>query len=216
MSSSSHIANIRQDYSLADLNEEVAGDNPIAFFHKWFDEGILAKISEVNAMTLATVDQHGKPHARIVLLKGVEQGAFVFFTNYLSAKGHQIGAQSHVSLLFFWKELERQVRIEGIAEMLDEAESTAYFNSRPFMSRVGAWASPQSTPIEGRAQLERLFEECRQRFAGGEVPCPPHWGGYRLEPETIEFWQGRRSRLHDRFRFTRSGGGGWEVQRLAP
>jgi len=216
MSSSSHIANIRQDYSLADLNEEVAGNNPIAFFHKWFDEGILAKISEVNAMTLATVDQHGKPHARIVLLKGVEQGAFVFFTNYLSAKGHQIGAQAHVSLLFFWKELERQVRIEGIAEMLDEAESTAYFNSRPFMSRVGAWASPQSQKIDDRSVLEQRFTQFQEKYTEENIPKPPHWGGYRVIPQHIEFWQGRPSRLHDRILFSYAGNDHWNKCRLAP
>ena len=214
--SHSHIADIRKDYSLATLDESNVGDNPLHFFHKWFDEAILSEITEVNAMTLSTVDSHHKPHARIVLLKGVDQGAFVFFTNYASAKGTEIGTQANVSLLFFWKELERQVRIEGIAEKLEPSESDTYFHSRPEGSRIGAWASPQSQIITDRDVIEKNYNEYTHKFAGKTIPRPPHWGGYRVIPEHIEFWQGRNNRMHDRILFSYLGDEKWGKCRLAP
>lgn len=213
---SHHIASIRKDYTLAALDEQAAGDDPIAFFHAWFKEAQVAEITEVNAMTLATVDAAGHPHARTVLLKGVENDAFVFYTNYKSAKGHEIAAQPHVSLLFFWKELERQVRIEGVAEKLSAEESDHYFHSRPEGSRIGAWASPQSQAIADRQELEGFFKRYEEQFRSGNIPRPAHWGGYRVVPSHIEFWQGRSSRLHDRIMFTYDGEGKWRKGRLAP
>jgi len=192
-STSSHIADIRKDYRLAALDESVAGQEPLSFFRHWFDEAEKAQIDEVNAMTLATVDEHGYPHARIVLLKGLDEG-FVFFTNYDSAKGRQLATRPSVAVVFFWKELERQVRIEGVVEKTAITESDAYFNSRPTGSRIGAWASPQSAPI----------------------PRPEHWGGYRILPQRIEFWQGRSNRLHDRIVFEKEGQSSWSKYRLAP
>ena len=212
----SHIANIRSDYSLAALNETIAGDDPILFFTRWFTEAQASAITEVNAMALATVDAEGKPHARIVLLKGIEDGGFTFFTNYSSAKGSQIAQHAHVALVFFWKELERQVRIEGRASKLATEESDAYFNSRPTGSRLGAWASPQSSIIPGREVLDKYYAEYEQKFAGKEITRPAHWGGYHIMPETIEFWQGRSNRMHDRILFTRETHGGWGKCRLAP
>ncbi len=215
-SSGSHIANIRQDYSLAALDESVTGADPVAFFQKWFDEACAAQISDVNAMTLATVDDSGMPHARIVLLKGIEHNAFTFFTNYDSAKGRQLLTHPKVSLLFFWKELERQVRIEGVAQKLPEADSDTYYHSRPEGSRIGAWASPQSQVIEGRHVLESNYSKLAEQFSGVHMPRPPHWGGYSIVPSKIEFWQGRSNRLHDRILFVQNEAGSWERCRLAP
>lgn len=200
--SASNIAHIRQDYSLNALDENIAGVDPIIFFQKWFDEACTAQISDVNAMTLATVGFTGVPHARIVLLKGIENGSFLFFTNYESAKGMDLACKPNAALLFFWKELERQVRIEGIAHKLTETENDLYFNSRPHGSRIGAWASPQSQVIEGRHIIEANYTRYEQQFAGGDLKRPPHWGGYRIIPQKIEFWQGRSNRLHDRILFT--------------
>ena len=166
--------------------------------------------------TLATVDASGRPWTRTVLLKACDESGFSFFTNYDGAKAAHIAADPRAALTFWWGALERQVNVTGYLSKVPREESEAYFAVRPLASQLGAWASPQSMPLEGRAHLERLFEECKQRFAGAPVPCPKHWGGYRLEPDTVEFWQGRRSRLHDRFRFTRQSGSDWEVQRLAP
>ena len=214
--SQSHIAHIRQDYTKAVLDEGVAGADPITFFRKWFEEAHSAQISEVNAMTLATVDTDSKPHARIVLLKGVENDGFIFFTNYDSKKGRQIATHEHVALLFFWKELERQVRIEGVVKKLSEEESDIYFRSRPEGSRIGAWASPQSKVIADRTVIENNYKSYEDQFSGGEIPRPPHWGGYIVVPEQIEFWQGRSSRLHDRILFSLNDRQAWEKCRLAP
>jgi len=211
-----NIADIRKDYRLAELNEDIAGDDPIAFFGKWFAEAEASQIEDVNAMTLATVDARNKPHARIVLLKGLTQDGFNFFTNYNSAKGQDINANAHVALVFFWKELERQVRIEGIVEKLSEEESDAYFNSRPVGSRIGTWASPQSEVIPSRKVLENNYQNYEEQFSNGVIPRPANWGGYRVYPEYIEFWQGGGSRLHDRILFTLLDNKKWAKSRLAP
>lgn len=212
---SEHIAGIRKDYQLAELDESTVGKDPLAFFGKWFIEAETARVNEVNAMTLATVDTELQPHARIVLLKGLEEQGFVFFTNYNSAKGRQIASCPKAALVFFWPELERQVRAEGILEKIPEKESDAYFDSRPEGSRIGAWSSPQSQVIKDRQVLEESFKEYQSRFSDGPIPRPPHWGGYRLKPHKMEFWQGRSSRMHDRIIFTLEKKG-WKKLRLAP
>lgn len=210
-----HIAAIRKDYQLAVLDKQVAGDDPFAFFHKWFAEAQQADAEEVNAMTLATVNAAGKPHARIVLLKGLDDKGFVFYTNYNSEKGRDIAENPNVSLVFFWKELERQVCIEGIAEKVSGAESDEYFHSRPAGSRIGAWSSPQSTVIPNRDILEENYKQYTEQY-GDNAPRPEHWGGYRIIPSSIEFWQGRSSRMHDRILFSRNADGAWQKCRLAP
>ena len=211
-----NIADIRQDYRLAALDEATAGNDPLAFFGKWFDEAATARITEINAMTLATVDARMQPHARIVLLKGLDTGGFVFFTNYDSDKGREIDTNPHAALVFFWKELERQVRIEGFIEKIDERESNAYFQSRPAGSRIGAWASPQSRKIAHRNVLDVNYSRYEQEFSDIDIPRPAHWGGYRVMPHRIEFWQGRSSRMHDRILFEKNPTGGWDKHRLAP
>jgi pyridoxamine 5'-phosphate oxidase len=204
------------DYMLAALDEAHAGDNPLVFFTKWFKEAEAAQITEINAMTLATADIAGRPHARIVLLKGLDDRGFVFFTNYDSAKGNDIAANPQVSLLFFWKELERQVRIDGVIEKVHASDSDIYFQSRPAASRIGAWASPQSTQIPHRNILDLNYARYEQEFSGIDIPRPPHWGGYIVIPQRIEFWQGRSSRMHDRLLFVQNEAGGWDRSRLAP
>lgn len=201
---------------LAALDEETAGSDPVVFFRKWFSEAEASQATEINAMTLATVDAGGRPHARIVLLKGLDDNAFVFFTNYDSAKGNEIGSNPNVALVFFWKELERQVRVEGTIEKISDSESDIYFHSRPEGSRLGAWASPQSRPIEHRNVLELNYAKYEKEFSNIQIPRPPHWGGYRIVPDHIEFWQGRSSRMHDRILFSRSENGEWTRSRLAP
>ncbi len=217
-SDTNHIADIRRDYCRAALDEAAAGDDPLIFFRKWFGEAERAQIDEVNAMTLATVDTAGQPHARIVLLKGLDEKGFVFFTNYNSAKGKDLAGHPQAALLFFWKDLERQVRVEGIAEKISAAESDAYFFSRPPESRIGAWASPQSEIIESRSVLEENEQKYRGQFPDdNHIPRPEHWGGFRIIPTRIEFWQGRSSRLHDRIVFLRKDTTAvWERYRLAP
>lgn len=209
-----HIADIRRDYRMAALDENRAGDDPLALFMTWFSEAESAEITEVNAMVLATCDASGKPHARIVLLKGLDATGFVFFTNYSSAKGQQIAANPNASLVFFWKELERQVRIEGIIEKVNSGDSDAYFQSRPADSRLGAWASDQSSPISDRQVLDDNYAKFKEQF-GENIPRPEHWGGYRLVPQHVEFWQGRANRMHDRIYFQLSDGK-WSKTRLAP
>lgn len=211
-----NIADIRTDYRLAALDEASIGNDPLAFFRKWFHEALRAEITEVNAMALATVDADHKPHARIVLLKGLEHERFVFFTNYHSHKGHDIEQNPYVAATFFWKELERQVRIEGKIEKIAAADSDAYFHSRPEGSQIGAWSSPQSQEITDRGILDKNYETYASKFSGGEIPRPDHWGGYGIVPTSIEFWQGRSSRMHDRIRFTLDAGGKWAKARLAP
>ena len=197
------------------LDEETAGADPLLFFSKWFSEAEAAHITEINAMTLATVDAHHRPHARIVLLKGLDNQGFVFFTNYDSAKGQEISANPQVALVFFWKELERQVRIEGYIEKIAHEESDAYFHSRPAGSRLGAWASPQSQKIADRSIIELNYAKYEKEFPDLYIPRPPHWGGYRVMPSHIEFWQGRPSRMHDRILFSKKETGNWESHRLA-
>lgn len=210
-----NIADIRMDYMLAALDEETAGTDPIAFFSKWFKDAESARITEINAMTLATADAQNRPHARIVLLKGLDDRGFVFFTNYDSAKGQHIAENPNVSLLFFWKELERQVRIDGRIEKVPAEESDIYFHSRPEGSRLGAWASPQSREIPHRNILDLNYSKYEAEFSGIQIPRPAHWGGYIVIPERIEFWQGRSSRMHDRILFKRNGSA-WHRSRLAP
>lgn len=214
---STHIADIRKDYRLAELDEAMAGGDPILFFKKWFSDAEAAEVLEVNAMTLATVDHLGMPHARIVLLKEVQEQGFVFFTNYHSHKGADLDAVPQAALVFFWPELERQVRIEGQVVKLPTPESDAYFESRPEGSRIGAWASPQSEVITDRKILEQNYSAYASQFPEGIIPRPAHWGGYCVEPLLIEFWQGRSSRMHDRIVFSRpETEGSWKKYRLAP
>jgi len=209
------LADLRKNYSLGSLDVTDVDPDPIRQFHTWFAQALDAKLPEPNAMTVATVDAEGRPAARILLIKGVDERGFVFFTNYESRKGRELAANPHASLLFHWIELERQVRIEGKVEKTSAAESDAYFASRPPGSRIGAWASAQSEVIASRAALEARERECREKY-GENPPRPPHWGGYRLAPDRIEFWQGRPSRLHDRIRYTRAGGSDWRIDRLSP
>ncbi len=211
-----HLADIRRDYMLAELDEQTVGDDPILFFHTWFTHAEESRISDVNAMTLATVDSRFQPHARIVLLKGLEEGGFIFYSNYESDKGRELELHPHAALLFYWHELERQVRIEGGIERVPEDVSDAYFHSRPEGSRLGAWASPQSRTIGHRDELDLNFKKYAAEFSKISIPRPPHWGGYRVTPHRIEFWQGRPSRLHDRILFTKSADGSWGKSRLAP
>jgi pyridoxamine 5'-phosphate oxidase len=209
------ISSIRKDYQLKSLSEEDVAANPFDQFAQWWDQAVKSEIDEVNAMTLATVDQHNRPSARIVLLKDFNASGFVFYTNYESDKGKQIEQNPHACLVFFWKELERQVRIEGICEKLSSAESDAYFQSRPIGSRIGASVSPQSRVIADRSILSDRVAAMERQFPTGEIPRPAHWGGYRLIPASIEFWQGRSSRLHDRIKYLREDGA-WSIVRLAP
>lgn len=209
------IADIRTDYKLRSLNESDVNANPFAQFTNWWNEAIASSIDEVNAMTLATVSPEGRPSARIVLLKGFDENGFVFFTNYESRKGKEISDNPHAALVFFWKELERQVRIEGGIEKVSSDESDAYYHSRPTGSQIGAWASPQSEVIDNREILEHNYSELQKKFGNQEVPRPGFWGGYVLRPSMIEFWQGRSSRLHDRIEY-RLENGNWKIVRLAP
>jgi pyridoxamine 5'-phosphate oxidase len=203
------ISSIRKDYQLQSLELTDVAATPVLQFDKWWNEAVSSSIEEVNAMTLATVNPDGKPAARIVLLKGFDENGFIFFTNYLSEKGKSISAHPYASLVFFWKELERQVRVEGSCIQVSKSESDEYFLSRPIGSRLGAWASPQSTVLD--QNLDRVTAQ----YADGIVPRPDHWGGYRVIPEMVEFWQGRPSRLHDRIRY-RKEESQWLIERLAP
>ncbi len=209
------LSELRREYALASLDRGDVGSDPMEQFRRWFDEAQNAGLLEPNAMTLATIGPTGRPSARIVLLKAADPRGFVFFTNYQSRKGSELDATGVAALVFLWKEIERQVCIEGRAERVSADESAAYFRMRPLASRVGAWASPQSSVIADRAWLERSFADAEARFVEGEVPCPPYWGGYRVVPDVVEFWQGRQSRLHDRLRYRRDGER-WIIERLAP
>jgi pyridoxamine 5'-phosphate oxidase len=211
------LADLRINYSRASLDEADANPNPFAQFDRWFKEALDAQLPEPNTMTLATVGADGRPSARIVLIKGVDERGFVFFTNYESHKGRDLAAHPVAALLFYWIELERQVRIEGRVEKTSDAESDRYFVSRPLGSRIGAWASEQSAIIESRATLEAREKALAEQY-GDHPPRPPHWGGYRVVPDTFEFWQGRPSRLHDRLRYTRDAAAphGWTIDRLSP
>ena len=211
-----HVARLRQEYTRAGLKESDADPSPIEQFRRWFDAALAADLHEPNAMTLATATPDGRPSARIVLLKGFDEQGFVFYTNYEGRKSRELEINPHCALVFYWGELERQVRIEGRVSRVSEAESDAYFEGRPRGSQLGAWVSEQSRPVEDRGALEERLRELQAGYEGREVPRPPFWGGYRVEPETIEFWQGRENRLHDRLRHRRSDGGRWRRERLQP
>ena len=210
------IADIRKEYIHHSLDESDVAAHPIKQFDLWWSELLQSKVDEVNAMTLATASADGFPSARIVLLKGYDEQGFVFFTNYNSYKGQQLEENPRACLVFFWKELERQVRVTGLTEKVSGAESDAYFHSRPHSSRIGAWASPQSQVIPNRELLKAKEEELKTAFEGKEIPRPLHWGGYRVRPITVEFWQGRPSRLHDRIQYSLEEDGSWKIERLAP
>ncbi len=210
------VADIRKDYQMGSLDREDALKDPIKQFENWFEAAVKSEVLEPNAMSLATVSQ-GKPSMRIVLLKGFDAKGFVFFTNYQSKKSREIQENPHVALTFFWADLERQVRIEGVAQLLSEEDSDEYYQSRGRMSRIGAWASPQSQKIENREVLEERVEKMKKKFEGEEnFPKPEYWGGFLVRPSYFEFWQGRSSRLHDRIVYEENGKGGWEIARLAP
>ena len=208
------IADLRQNYDKDVLLDSQIDANPFQQFARWFEQARIEGGLEPNAMTVSTVNPQGHPSSRICLLKDFDEKGFVFFTNYESAKGHDLASNPYASLLFFWMVQQRQVHINGRVEKISEAESIEYFNSRPLGSRIGAWASKQSQPIS-RAELEQRVSEFEQKF-GQDVPKPPHWGGYRVIPSSIEFWQGRPSRLHDRIKFSRQADGEWHIERLSP
>ena len=209
-----NIADLRQEYMRAGLSEAQTERDPLRQFERWFEDALRAKLPLPNAMTLATVTPSGAPSARIVLLKGVEKGGFVFYTNYLSRKGQELEKQARACLLLLWSDLERQVRIDGIVEKVTAAESDAYYATRPLGARLSAWASAQSTPVPSRKVLEQSMEEVKRKH--GEKPeRPPHWGGYRVSPSEIEFWQGRADRLHDRLVYRRKDDT-WKIERLSP
>ena len=210
------IADIRKEYSQHTLNEHEMAPDPIIQFEKWWNDAVNSQIEEINAMTLATADLKGKATARTVLLKEFDNRGFVFFTNYESRKSHQLIENPQASLLFFWKELERQIRIEGSAEQISDIESDAYFQSRPLGSKIGAWASPQSRTISNRSELELEVARLNKMYEGATIPRPAHWGGFRIIPHNIEFWQGRISRLHDRILYTKMDTAIWKIERLAP
>ncbi|MBD2693832.1 pyridoxamine 5'-phosphate oxidase [Anabaena catenula] len=210
------IADLRKDYTLQDLSENQIDLNPFIQFKTWFNQATSAQLPEPNAMTLATCTPDGKPSARMVLLKDFDERGFVLFTNYNSHKGQELTANPHAALVFWWAELERQVRIVGTVEKISPEESDGYFEMRPANSRLGAWASNQSEVIAGREVLERQLQEFQRKYENQEVPRPPHWGGFRVIPQEIEFWQGRSSRLHDRLLYTRLNDGSWKIERLSP
>ncbi|HEY2292156.1 MAG TPA: pyridoxamine 5'-phosphate oxidase [Thermoanaerobaculia bacterium] len=210
-----NVSEVRREYGAAGLSEGDLAADPIAQLRLWLDQAREVYPEEFTAMTLATADREGRPSARVVLLKGIDERGLVFYTNYDSRKGRELAENPRASLVFYWAALDRQVRIEGTVERTSREESEAYFISRPLGSRLGAWVSPQSRPIAGRGELERRLREVGERF-GEEVPLPESWGGYRVRPEIIEFWQGRPSRLHDRLCYSLQPGGGWKIERLAP
>jgi len=212
----SSYAELRHDYNLAGLSEKDLARDPFRQFEKWFQEAEAAKLPEPNAMVVATAGRDGRPGARTMLLKGLDGRGFVFYTNFDSRKGRELEVNPRASLLFPWIALERQVIAEGTVVRVAREEAEAYFHSRPRLSQLAAWASPQSTIISGRAVLDEAMKMLEKKYAGAEVPLPPHWGGFRLIPETVEFWQGRRSRLHDRLRYRREKSGEWLLERLAP
>jgi len=212
---SEQVRNLRTDYIKGALEEASVEGSPIDQFQQWMDEAIAAEALEANAMALATANAAGQPSVRIVLLRGLDDRGFVFFTNYESHKGQDLAENPHASLAFFWPELERQVRIMGTVAKVSAEESDAYFNSRPRSSRIGAWASPQSQVIESRDLLDFRAKDYDAQYQNETVARPPHWGGFRLSPTSVEFWQGRASRLHDRIQYIKEGGI-WKTQRLAP
>ena len=210
------LADLRKDYTLAGLTEKDLARDPFRQFEKWFQEAEASKLVEPNAMIVASATRDGRPSARTMLLKAVDGRGFVFYTNYESRKGRELDANPRVTLVFPWFAFERQVIVEGPVAKVPREEAEAYFHSRPLASQLGAWASAQSTIVPGRKALEEAMKAVEQKYAGQPVPLPPYWGGYRVTPETVEFWQGRRSRLHDRLRYLREDGGTWLRERLAP
>ena len=211
----SSIADLRKDYTLQELNETEVDPNPFVQFQRWFDQAVAAQLPEPNAMTVATATKEGIPSARIVLLKGFDDRGFVFYTNYNSHKAQELIDNPHAALVFLWTELERQIRIVGSVEKTSAEESDAYFYSRPIGSRLGAWTSEQSQVISSRDVLEQRLTELKAHYEHQEIPRPPHWGGFRVKPIAIEFWQGRSSRLHDRLRYQLQNGE-WLLDRLSP
>ena len=209
-----HVARLRKEYVRAGLTE--VDPDPIEQFRLWFDETLAADLHEPNAMILATATPDGRPSARVVLLKGFDERGFVFYTNYEGRKGRELEANPSCVLVFYWGELERQVRVEGRAARVPDDESDAYYASRPRGSRIGAWASEQSRPVESRDVLDERVRDLEAEYGGREVPRPPFWGGYRVEPEVVEFWQGRENRMHDRLVYRRSEDGAWHRERLQP
>jgi pyridoxamine 5'-phosphate oxidase len=209
------VADLRKEYTRAGLAESDVARDPTEQFRRWFDAALDAGLHEPNAMTVATATPEGRPSARVVLLKGFDGRGFVFYTNYEGRKGRELEENNRAALLFYWGELERQVRIEGTVSRVPKAESDAYYASRPLGSRLGAWASEQSRPAEGRDVLEMRLRELEREYEDRHVPRPPFWGGYRVEPEVVEFWQGRENRLHDRLVYRREDGG-WKIERLQP
>ena len=210
------IADLRKDYSSETLLETAIASHPIQQFDKWWQQAIDSQVDEANAMTLATASSDGMPSARIVLLKGFNQEGFVFFTNYKSYKGLQLEENPKACLVFFWKELERQVRIIGLVNKISEQDSDEYFHSRPLGSQVGAWTSPQSHVIPNRSWLDEQYQKISKELQEKNIERPPHWGGYIVKPVIMEFWQGRPSRLHDRIQYTLQENGAWKIERLAP
>jgi len=210
------LADLRRDYSLSGLSEKDLARDPFRQFEQWFQEAEAARLPEPNAMVCSLASRTGVPSSRTVLLKGLDGRGFVFYSNYESRKGRDLAENPRASLLFPWIAQERQVIVEGSVARLSREESDAYFHSRPHASQLAAWASPQSSVIVGRNVLEEAFKTLEKKYAGQEVPMPPYWGGYRVQPDTVEFWQGRHGRLHDRLRYRREQNGGWAVDRLAP
>jgi len=211
-----NVADLRKDYQLQGLSETDADLNPFKQFQIWFDQALAAQLPEPNAMTVATVTKSGNPRARVVLLKNFDERGFVFYTNYHSHKGQELADNPQAAIAFWWAELERQVRIEGRVLKVSDRESDEYFHSRPFNSRLGAWASEQSQVIESREVLEQRLQDLKTKYENQDIPRPPHWGGFRVIPTAIEFWQGRPSRLHDRLLYSLLDDSSWQIERLSP
>lgn len=216
MDTTPDLAKLRSEYTAHGLRRAELHSDPVQQFSAWFAAALAAEIRDVNAMSLATATRDGKPSVRIVLLKGFDESGFSFFTNYDSGKGRDLDANPFAEMVFYWPQLERQVRISGAVERTSREDSAAYFHSRPLGSQLGAWVSKQSEVIDARKILDARLNEMTERFENGEIPLPPHWGGYRLKPDKFEFWQGRPNRLHDRFRYSRKAHGTWLIDRLAP